>query len=186
MTNQERANELAEHTRQLHLQESFQPRPGSAPIRPGSAAIRNIEPTSNMQQPYSPAKEIGATLLNKYTIESDVQDNDSDQDKSGSVNKIDDNVILFKPHKLPEAPNENETRLQLAIRLPDGKRVLRNFSVADKLEIVKQFAENEACSDLSNYHLSCNAPKSLFTDLSQLIGEVGLVDRTLLFLVEKV
>jgi hypothetical protein len=50
---------------------------------------------------------------------------------------------------------------------------------------VKQFAENELCSDLSNYQLSCNAPKVFFTSLSQMICDSGLEDRTLLFLVEK-
>jgi hypothetical protein len=39
MTNQERADELAEQTKQLHLEESYQQRPGSARNRPGSAIL---------------------------------------------------------------------------------------------------------------------------------------------------
>lgn len=115
---------------------------------------------------------------------SDTIDNSSEDETGAVKNKSESSQ--FRLHQIPSEPPEGEERLLLAIRLPDGKRVQRYFSVADRMEVVKQYAENVLCTDMSQYNLSCNSPKSLFTDLSQLIGEVGLMDRTLLFLVEKV
>lgn len=187
MTNQERADELAEQTKQLHLEESYQQRPGSARNRPESASYR-------MQQPFSSPKEIlfdsqiqqFTTLTGGRTLQGDVG-KDSDIEESnqsdGRIHKSE--LSAFRPHKLPDEPKDSETRLLLAVKLPDGKRVQRYFRVADRIELVKQFAENELCSDLSNYQLSCNAPKIFFTNLSQMICDAGLEDRTLLFLVEK-
>lgn len=162
-SDQHQAEILAEQTKQLHLQE--QQRPGSG--RRGSFK----------QEPFSSANEI---MQKEQDIINDPSEGDISavEEKSGPTH--------FRLHQISSEPPEGEERLLLAIRLPDGKRVQRYFHIADKIEVVKQYAENVLCTDLSKYNLSCNSPKSLFTDLSQLVGEVGLADRTLLFLVEKV
>jgi len=88
MTNQERADELSEQTKQLHLQESYQLRPGSARNRPGSARNRPESASFMMQQPFLSAKEIlfdgqtqhVATLTGGRTLQGDVG-NGSDIDQ---------------------------------------------------------------------------------------------------------
>ncbi|XP_071146652.1 uncharacterized protein [Mytilus edulis] len=169
MSNQERADELAEQTKQLHLHE--QQRSGSAASK-GSGSFT--------QQPFSSAKDILNSGPNNLQNTSDQEDSGANEDQEQQSS-----FQHFRPHRLSDEPGDNEERLLLAVKLPDGKRVQRHFRIAEKLESVKQYAENVLCSDLSQYTLSCNAPKAVFTDLSQLIGEVGLQDRTLLLLIER-
>ncbi|XP_061197533.1 uncharacterized protein LOC133205696 [Saccostrea echinata] len=90
----------------------------------------------------------------------------------------------FKPRDLPTEPGETEQRILLAIRLPDGRRHQRYFRLVEKMDTVLKFAENVTGMELGEYRLACNAPKAVFTDLTQLIGESGLQDRTVLYLEE--
>ena len=90
----------------------------------------------------------------------------------------------FSHHQLPEEPDESEQRILLAIRLPDGRRHQRFFRLVERLELVLKFAENSSGMDLSEFRLACNAPRAVFTDLTQLISDSGLQDRTVLYLEE--
>ena len=100
--------------------------------------------------------------------------------KDSSVN----DKFKFKPHTLPTEPSESESRVQLAIRLPDGRRHQHYFRVTEKLDLVLKFAENVSGMDLSDQRLVCSAPRAVFADLTQSIQEAGILDKTVLYLEE--
>lgn len=87
-------------------------------------------------------------------------------------------------HELPQEPDESEQRILLALRLPDGRRHQRFFRLSETMDLVLKFAENVSGMDLSEFRLACNAPRTVFADLTQLVGESGLQDRTVLYLEE--
>lgn len=90
----------------------------------------------------------------------------------------------FQPHDLPREPDDAEVRILLAIRLPDGRRHQRYFRLVEKMDLVLKFAENVSGMDLAEFRLACNAPRAVFTDLTQQVGESGIQDRTILYLEE--
>ncbi|XP_060078449.1 uncharacterized protein LOC132557935 [Ylistrum balloti] len=116
-------------------------------------------------------------LLQDYQGSEEVSSNHGYQVPTESSN--------FLPHKLPAEPSVGDTRILLAVRLLDGSRKQRYFRVTDKLDVVLQFAENCVNCDLSLYDLVRNMPRVVYTDLSVLVGEAELEDRTVLYLEEK-
>lgn len=89
-------------------------------------------------------------------------------------------------------PSENgptsadpEQNILLAIRLPtDGSRHQRYFHRQDTLQAVVEFAEEQGGQDFAGYALVSSAPKTMYEDLEQTIGDAGLEDRTVLHLEE--
>ncbi|KAK3104081.1 hypothetical protein FSP39_024287 [Pinctada imbricata] len=117
--------------------------------------------------------------------EADFSKSDSSQVKNNKVQHESKSVGQFIPHELPIEPSESESRIQLAIRLPDGRRHQHYFREYEKLDLVLKFAENISCMDLSDQRLACNAPRAVFADLSKTLSEAGIQDRTVLYLEEK-
>lgn len=118
--------------------------------------------------------------LGRYTFEKD-----SEKQSSSNVNSP---SSVPKPldflHEIDDEPTENEMRLLLAIKLPDGKRIQRYFRPTDNLETVMHFAENSNLASYQDYRLICNAPRTTFTDLNVKICDTQIKDRTVLYLEE--
>ena len=112
-----------------------------------------------------------------------------EENMNTNENYIDHDSGHVKPldflHEIPEEPKEGETRLLLAIKLPDGKRIQRYFSPHDRLETVMHFAENTNLVNYEDYQIVCNAPRTTFVDLNKTIMESDLKDRTVLYLEER-
>ena len=87
---------------------------------------------------------------------------------------------LTRTITLPPEPAEDEERLVLAIKLPDGSRTQRAFRPSDELRLVLNVAELSSQLDFSHCELVCDAPRKVFKDLSQSIQESGLQNRTIL------
>lgn len=143
-----------------------------------------VEELSNLTQQMS--GEIFKKSVSNYEqgLPSDTEDRLSSDDKQRS-NAKDKMRPLEKLHSLPSEPSEAEERLLLAIKLPDGKRIQRYFRPHDQLNTVLHFAENSSLLDYSEYDLACNVPKNVFYDLSKIIQDTELKDRTVLYLEEK-
>ncbi|KAK3591054.1 hypothetical protein CHS0354_026068 [Potamilus streckersoni] len=113
----------------------------------------------------------------------------SEYEKSSVAGLDDSNADLTRPllmkHKLPLEPDSNETRVLLAIRLPDGKRHQHYFRPSEPLEDVLFFIENESGLDFSAFNLACNTPKCVFDDLTVSINDAKLQDRTVLYLEQR-
>lgn len=119
-------------------------------------------------------------------------ENDASVKHFGTHNEIEKEELgifkpetTFKPHFLPEEPSEDEARIHLAVRLLNGQRHERHFRLSEQLDLVLQFAENMGMQDLSSYNLACNAPRLVFSDMTILIGDSGLAERTVLYLEQR-
>ncbi|KAJ8319951.1 hypothetical protein KUTeg_001538 [Tegillarca granosa] len=147
-----------------------------------------------------PEEEKNISPKPRYRRESECSDsfsgqhfeNDSSVRNSGTHNEMEKEDMgffkpetTFKPHFLPEEPSEDETRILLAVRLLNGQRHERYFRPTEQLDLVLQFAENMGMQDLSSYNLACNAPRLVFSDMTALIRDSGLVERTVLYLEQR-
>ena len=101
--------------------------------------------------------------------------------QNGKKGKSPDKIFktLERQITLPDEPMD-DPRIHLAVRLPSGTRVLRYFSLNDKLSTVLNFAEDAAKLDFSNCWLASTAPVVIHKDMSRPISETGLENRTVL------
>lgn len=90
--------------------------------------------------------------------------------------------ILSRKIDLPLEPNDNETRLLLAIRLPTGSRLQRYFRPSENLQTVVEFAEKTTGLDFAACQLVCDAPRAVFNNRDVSIESSGLENRTVLHL----
>ncbi|XP_076806189.1 UBX domain-containing protein 10-like [Clavelina lepadiformis] len=98
---------------------------------------------------------------------------------------------LTKEHPRPNVPREpgpNEERLLLAIKLPDGARVERHFKPNTKLSGVLAYSYSQypvlPISQSDIYRMD-KVPKVLLEDLDLSLEEVGIKNRTVLYIEEK-
>ncbi|KAL3862077.1 hypothetical protein ACJMK2_008072 [Sinanodonta woodiana] len=138
-----------------------------------------------------------ATFEKGMSEEREADESESDEtrtavsvhEKSSIAGSDDSNADLIRPllmkHKLPLEPDSDETRVLLAIRLPDGKRHQHFFRPSEPLEDVLYFIENESGLDFSAFNLACNTPKCVFYDLTMSIIDAKLQDRTVLYLEQR-
>lgn len=87
---------------------------------------------------------------------------------------------LTRDVSLPPEPGEKDPKLLLAVKLPDGTRIQRNFSPSDQLLCILQFAEMSAQLDFNGCHLVCDVPRAVFKDLSTTVEKSGLASPTVL------
>lgn len=91
---------------------------------------------------------------------------------------------LFPPLKrkilMPKEPKGSEPGLLLAVKLPDGQRVQRNFRLSDTVSSVLKFAELSSKLDLRNCELICDVPRQVFQDFSVKLSDTNLQNRTVL------
>ena len=81
---------------------------------------------------------------------------------------------------LPQEPHGDELKILLAVKLPDGRRMQRNFNPSDTLQTVLNFAAVSASLDLTGCDLVCSMPMQVFHNKGMTIKESGLKNRTML------
>ena len=81
---------------------------------------------------------------------------------------------------LTTEPSPGEPSIVLAIKLPTGARVQRNFRLTDTLEMVLNFAEVSAQLDFTGVEMVCDIPRQVFKDLKVNLTDSGLQNRTVL------
>ncbi|XP_006812018.1 uncharacterized protein LOC102808818 [Saccoglossus kowalevskii] len=87
---------------------------------------------------------------------------------------------------VPCEPGKNEPRIQLAIRLPEGERLVRFFHPENTLKEVLAYADSESSESLLDCDMFINSiPEKIFMDLSKSIKESGLQDKTVIYLEDK-
>ena len=87
---------------------------------------------------------------------------------------------------IPNEPLEDEPRILLAIKLPNGQRLQRYFRPSDRFTDISTYAETESNQSFCNCNLFINqVPKRLVSNWKETFHEAGLLDRTLLCLEEK-
>ena len=91
-------------------------------------------------------------------------------------------IETYQPPTLPPEPADNEPRLRLAIRLPNGARKERHFRPDDALQSVVDFAAVEMSENLSGYTLRSADKK--YSNMTETLSQCKISDRTLLLLVE--
>ncbi|XP_070561520.1 UBX domain-containing protein 10-like [Ptychodera flava] len=87
---------------------------------------------------------------------------------------------------IPDEPVENEDRVLLAIRLPEGERLQRYFRPTNTLKEILAYADSLSKDSLLECEMFVNdVPRKIFTDLSKSIHESKLSDKTVIYLEEK-
>lgn len=83
---------------------------------------------------------------------------------------------------LPREPEQDEKRITLAVKLPTGERLQRNFRPSDPLRVILKFAESSSRCDFSRCELVCLEPKVILQNMSKTIGQSKLPNKTLLYI----
>ena len=81
----------------------------------------------------------------------------------------------------PEPPLGAPNRIQLLLRLPDGKRISRAFLSSDTLQIVINFAKVSSKLD-TILRLVSPAPRKMFGDLTLSLAQAGIENQSILVL----
>ena len=157
------------------------------PGRPYASPPAALSPTSSPLQGKSPSVEPAIHELKGLNI---TGDSSEAEESKGSKESIKSEVEvpeseesfrkLDKETKLPPEPKDGEEKILLAVKLPNGRRVQRNFSPSHTLQMVLNFAEVSASLDFTDCDLVCPMPKQAFSTLSVTIRESGLHNRTVL------
>lgn len=147
-------------------------------------AETNVKPiVESIDDTRSDTKIINDSTGNNLLIESidDVRSGKTVDDSQPSGSELE---VTFKPLirdvSVPPEPGDGDPKLLLAVKLPNGTRIQRNFSTLDHLDCVLHFAEVSAQMDFSGCCLVCDVPRAVFKDLSKTIGNSGLASRTVL------
>ncbi|XP_042517262.1 plant UBX domain-containing protein 11 [Macadamia integrifolia] len=75
--------------------------------------------------------------------------------------------------------------VHLNIRLPDGASLQKKFSVADTLNMVRDYVDETQTTGIGSYHLAIPYPRKVFDehDMSKPLSELGLFNRQALMVV---
>ena len=127
---------------------------------------------------YKPLPSIG--IGDAVTPEDSISLHDSFTDKAASIGDAEPNLL-----ELADQSNDTETRICLAVKLPNGSRHERWFRHTDTLGTVLLFAKTVSKGHLPPCRLFTNEmPRRVFTDLSQTLRQSGISSRTVLYLEE--
>ncbi len=142
------------------------------------------ENNNNTKPVPQPRSKIQATLIKKENVDPSSQSPPVAIIPSGAM-ESEDSEPEFLPLKrkvvLPQEPLPNEEHMVLAVKLPSGQRAQRRFRPLDQLQTILSFAEVSAQLDFTGCELVCDVPRHLvFPDLSLLLAESGITDRTVL------
>jgi len=81
----------------------------------------------------------------------------------------------------PNSPNSTT----IAVRLQDGSKVERRFSILAKIQDIMDFIDTKIEQDVENVQLMSNFPTRCFTDMNETIQDAKLYPQALLFLQQK-
>jgi len=96
------------------------------------------------------------------------------------------NMKLKRLANLPtEPPNNAEKITQLVVRLSDGSKVSRKFSIYEKMQVVFDFIDTKLEDDISKYQVVTNFPQQIYSNPEETIEQAKLYPQALLFLQEK-
>lgn len=110
---------------------------------------------------------------------------DFKQYDTSTANRYEDVDDTKRSSESNTEPGEDEERVLLAVRLPNGTRLQRYFRPTDPLKLLVDLAEIKCEISLFEYYLVRNAPRTVFSNLNVIIGDTDLEDRTVLYLDEK-
>lgn len=132
-----------------------------------------------------------------FSLTIDSSDTDSDfEDESENIQVCDSDIddSSSKPRRPiirsatftieKERPDIHGPFLTIAVRLPDGSRVSKQFDVKETLRNVCHMAlQNVQNSEVENWCLvTTDIPKRIFKDLTMSLKEIGIDDKTLFYL----
>lgn len=101
----------------------------------------------------------------------------SKQSRAIENQKCPESNDLRRPHHIQVV----ERTFSLAIKLPDGGRIVSNFEGSDSLMCVLRRAETKASRSFKGCQLMCHKEQKVYDDLDLLLADSGIEDKTTLY-----